>query len=81
MPATSPEAALGQILDAVGIDAARAHEARIVGTDPILPTRFLMGTAGTAVLSAVGLAAADLWKLRGGDDQIIDMNQSHMLVR
>ncbi|MBT6085454.1 MAG: CoA transferase [Rhodospirillaceae bacterium] len=74
MPATSPEAALGQILDAVGIDAARAHEARIVGTDPILPTRFLMGTAGTAVLSAVGLAAADLWKLRGGDDQIIDMD-------
>lgn len=32
--------------------------------DPILPTSFRIGEAASASLAAVGLAVADLWKLK-----------------
>ncbi|MET0681448.1 MAG: CoA transferase, partial [Burkholderiales bacterium] len=39
------------------------------GADPVLRTRYLVGTAGAAALAAVGLAADALWQLRGGRPQ------------
>src|SRR5262245_29803050 len=36
------------------------------GTDPVLPTPFRVGVAGTATVAASGLAAAELWELRTG---------------
>lgn len=70
-PAVSPTAALGQILTLAGIDPARAGEVAITGADPVLATGFMMGTAGAAAQGAVGLAAADLWRERGGEAQEI----------
>ncbi len=64
-------AALRQIIGAAGLDAAEADAVGLTGADPVLPTRFLMGTAGAAALGAVGLAAAALWRLRGGDAQTV----------
>ncbi len=34
------------------------------GSDPVFPTPYQVGTAGAAVLGAVGLAAANLWRLK-----------------
>jgi crotonobetainyl-CoA:carnitine CoA-transferase CaiB-like acyl-CoA transferase len=43
--------------------------AEITGDDPVLRTRYRVGTAGAAALGALGLAAARLWQLRGGQPQ------------
>ena len=41
----------------------------LAGRDPILPSSFAIGTAAQASLGAAGLAAAALWRLRGGEAQ------------
>jgi crotonobetainyl-CoA:carnitine CoA-transferase CaiB-like acyl-CoA transferase len=62
-----PLAALREILAAAGIEAREMPEIR--GADPVLPTPYRVGTAGAASLAALGLAAAELWELRGGRRQ------------
>jgi crotonobetainyl-CoA:carnitine CoA-transferase CaiB-like acyl-CoA transferase len=44
------------------------------GGDPVFPTPYLVGTAGAAALGAVGLAAADLWFLRTGRLQEVEVD-------
>jgi len=68
---TTPQNALRQILTAANLDPEHADDVVIAGADPVLPTAFLMGTAGAASLGAGGLAAANVWKMRGGGDQKI----------
>jgi crotonobetainyl-CoA:carnitine CoA-transferase CaiB-like acyl-CoA transferase len=46
----------------------------IVGRDPFFPTVFRAGEAAAAVLAAQALAAARLWKIRGGAPQRIEVN-------
>ncbi|MGD0431731.1 MAG: CoA transferase [Acetobacteraceae bacterium] len=67
-----PQNALRSILPAAGISADRAASVEITGgTDPILPTPFRIGVAGSATLAATGLAAANLWEMRTGRRQSI----------
>ncbi|HET6492495.1 MAG TPA: CoA transferase [Burkholderiales bacterium] len=64
--------ALRTILPIAGWPEARALEVDISGAaDPILPTPFRIGEAGSAALAAVGLAVSDLWELRTGRRQQI----------
>jgi crotonobetainyl-CoA:carnitine CoA-transferase CaiB-like acyl-CoA transferase len=50
----------------------RARDVVFTGAaDPILPTPFRIGEAGSAALAAVGLAVSDLWELRTGRRQQI----------
>jgi len=44
------------------------------GPVPPLPTRFLLGHAGAAIISAAGAAAAHLWFLRSGVRQLVNVN-------
>ncbi|MCB0193807.1 MAG: CoA transferase [Anaerolineae bacterium] len=46
----------------------------IEGHDPLLPTNYLLGTAGAAVIAATGLAASDLWQLRTGRRQTVTVS-------
>ena len=64
-----PQAALSEILAAAGLEAAAAVDIR--GEDPVLPTRYRIGTAGAAALAALGLAVGQVWELRGGRRQRI----------
>jgi crotonobetainyl-CoA:carnitine CoA-transferase CaiB-like acyl-CoA transferase len=57
-----PQAALRELLALGGLQG----EVRISGADPALRTPFRVGAAGAAALGAVGLAAAELWRLRTG---------------
>ncbi len=66
--------ALAQIMAAAGVDQATAGPAAFRGDDPVLPTPFLMGTAGAAALAAVSLSAAEIWRLRGGGEQRVAMD-------
>src|SRR5271170_7092127 len=55
-------------------DALNQHALRIVGSDPVIATRFRAGEAAAAVLAANATAAADLWCLRGGRPQRIEVD-------
>ena len=67
-----PHQALRSILPVAGWSADRADTVAFSGgTDPILPTPFRIGVAGSATLAATGLAAADLWELRTGRRQSV----------
>jgi len=46
----------------------------ISGRDPVLPTRFLLGEAAAGVHAACGLAASDLWELRTGRAQQVEVD-------
>jgi crotonobetainyl-CoA:carnitine CoA-transferase CaiB-like acyl-CoA transferase len=43
----------------------------IRGADPLLATRFRVGEAASAALAACALAAAELWRQRGGREQSV----------
>jgi crotonobetainyl-CoA:carnitine CoA-transferase CaiB-like acyl-CoA transferase len=62
--------ALRTILPVAGLDPERARAVEFTGgLDPILPTSFKIGETAAACLGAIGLAASDLWELRGGKKQ------------
>jgi crotonobetainyl-CoA:carnitine CoA-transferase CaiB-like acyl-CoA transferase len=76
--------ALRTIMPVAGWPEERAREVEISGgTDPVLPTPFRIGAAGAAALAATGLAAADLWELRGGRRQevAVDLRQAVASLR
>ncbi|NBS59347.1 MAG: CoA transferase [Betaproteobacteria bacterium] len=69
-----PHAALNELVALAGLPAA---DAQITGDDPVIPTQYRVGAAGAAALAATGLAAADLWTLRGGKPQPVSVNLRH----
>jgi crotonobetainyl-CoA:carnitine CoA-transferase CaiB-like acyl-CoA transferase len=76
--------ALRTIMPIAGWPEERAREVEITGgADPVLPTPFRIGAAGAAALAATGLAAADLWELRGGRRQevAVDLRQAVASLR
>jgi crotonobetainyl-CoA:carnitine CoA-transferase CaiB-like acyl-CoA transferase len=76
--------ALRTIMPIAGWPKERAREVEITGgADPVLPTPFRIGAAGAAALAATGLAAADLWELRGGRRQevSVDLRQAVASLR
>src|SRR3989442_13463594 len=48
-----------------GEDPAALDSTRLTGGDPVLPSNFKIATAATASIAAAGVAAAELWRLRG----------------
>lgn len=67
-------AALGEILDAADCARPEAGQVAFSGADPVLPVRYRLGTAGAASLAAVGLAASNLWQLRTGRGQRVEVD-------
>lgn len=70
-----PQAALSEILAAARFDA--PGMAAIAGEDPVLPVRYRIGSAGAAALAALGLAVDEVWELRGGARQRVDVDLRH----
>ena len=67
--------ALSTILSTVGWETGRAAEIGVSKeVDPILPTPFRIGETAAASLSAVGLAVADLWELKTGRRQEVEVD-------
>ncbi len=83
MTVQNPQDALRGILDTAGFDAIPAGHVAFTGADPVLPSNFLIGTAGAASIAACGLAAADLWELRTGrrQDVGVDVRTAAMAMR
>lgn len=73
-----PKAALRSILPVVGLPADAADTVTFTGgTDPVLPTPFRVGVAGSATVAATGLAVSDLWELRTGRKQSVGVDLRH----
>jgi hypothetical protein len=68
--------ALQDILRQSGRPLRETDNVAITGQDPVLPTNFLLGTAGAAVIAANGLAAADIWELRSGKRQDVTLDMA-----
>jgi crotonobetainyl-CoA:carnitine CoA-transferase CaiB-like acyl-CoA transferase len=67
--------ALRTILSVAGWSDERAREVKLDGVaDPILPTPFRIGETSAAALAAIGLAVSDLWALRTGRRQQIELD-------
>ncbi len=64
--------------------AAQSREAlssvRLTGADPVLPSSFAVGTAAQASIAASALAAAELWRLRGGRHQVVSVDMRHAAI-
>jgi crotonobetainyl-CoA:carnitine CoA-transferase CaiB-like acyl-CoA transferase len=76
--------ALRSIMPIAGWPEERARSVEITGgADPVLPTPFRIGETSAAALAATGLAAADLWELRGGRRQevAVDLRQATASLR
>ena len=46
----------------------------IFGDDPILPSPFLIGEAGAAIIAAIGYISSELWTLKNNRTQTIDVS-------
>ena len=66
--------ALKELLALAGQGVAPEVPVEFTGGDPVFPTPYLVGTAGAAVLAAVGTAAARLWFLKTGRIQNVTMD-------
>jgi crotonobetainyl-CoA:carnitine CoA-transferase CaiB-like acyl-CoA transferase len=80
---TDAATALRDILTTVNRPLADTDACEILGQDPVLPTHFRIGTAASAALTAVGLAAADIWETRTGKRQkvTVDTRTAALVMR
>ena len=74
----TPEEAVKRLWEISGGCNKALNNLTILGSDPILPTVFKVGTAASATIGAASLAAAELWKSRTGRTQnvTIDMRNA-----
>lgn len=69
-----PKTVLNDLLKLAARDPNLADHVTIEGHDPLLPTNYLLGAAGAAVIAATGVAASDLWQLRTGRQQNVTVS-------
>jgi crotonobetainyl-CoA:carnitine CoA-transferase CaiB-like acyl-CoA transferase len=77
---TTPAAALSDLWRSAGLAPDALDHARLSGADPVLPSSFHLGTAATAVIGAVGLAAAEIHRRRTGRAQAVSVEMRHALT-
>ena len=67
-------AALDELLDIGNLPRSAGERVTITGDDPVLPTRYRIGTAGAGVLAATGVAASELWRIKTGRTQAVTVD-------
>ena len=72
-----PHAALAQLWGLVGLGPESLRWVAIDGRDPALPSTYRVGTAAVSTIAATALAASELWLLRGGSRQDVQVNMDH----
>ncbi len=83
MPAPDPKNVLAGLWRGAGCDDAALSQVQFTGIEPVLPSSFAVGTAAQATIAASALAAAELWRLRGGrrQDVGVDMRRAAIEFR
>src|SRR6202140_1502954 len=73
-------AALAQLWQAASQPAEALSHIRLAGAEPVLPSSFAVGTAAQASIAASALAAAELWHLRCGRQQLVTVDMRHAAI-
>jgi crotonobetainyl-CoA:carnitine CoA-transferase CaiB-like acyl-CoA transferase len=73
MAALDPADVLIELWRDAGHDAETLEDVAFTGNEPVLPSSFAVGTAAQASIGAAALAAAELWRLRGGRRQQVSV--------
>jgi crotonobetainyl-CoA:carnitine CoA-transferase CaiB-like acyl-CoA transferase len=76
----SPREILEAIWTAAGGDPSALNAVTLTGEEPQLPSSFRVAAAAQASIAAAGLAAAQVWKLRGGQSQGVAVDMRHAVV-
>src|SRR5436305_5969975 len=76
----SPGEILKDIWTSVGGEAAALERVRLTGEEPQIPSSFRVAVAGQTTIAVAGLAAAEIWKLRGGKAQDVAVDMRHAVV-
>ena len=66
---------LRELMQAVGRALPEEDELEIVSGDPIYDTRLALGRAAADIAAAVGVLAADLWRMRSGESQRVRVDE------
>jgi crotonobetainyl-CoA:carnitine CoA-transferase CaiB-like acyl-CoA transferase len=76
----SPNDMLAGLWTLAGGGTAALDAVTLTGEEPQLPSSFRVAAAAQTSIAAAGLAAAEIWKLRSGQDQKIAVDMRHAVV-
>src|SRR5213078_1967661 len=76
----SPREILADLWMLAGGDAAALETVALAGEESQLPSSFRIAAAAQASVAAAGLAAAQIWKLRSGEQQNVSVDMRHAVV-
>jgi len=76
----TPAAVLAEIWQLAGLPPAALDQVRLTGAEPVLPSSFRVGAAAQGTIAAAGLAAAELWRRRGGRAQAVGVDMRHAAI-
>lgn len=73
-PARETKSAIDEVLDVRGLGTPDADGLAVTGADPVFSTQFKIGETCAAVLGGVGTAVSDIWELKTGRRQAVEIN-------
>ncbi|MCP3391059.1 CoA transferase [Bradyrhizobium sp. CCGB12] len=76
----SPADILSDIWTSAGGEPAALARVRLTGEEPQIPSSFRVAIAGQTTIAAAGLAAAEIWRLRGGEAQDVSVDLRHAVA-
>src|SRR5207245_2556022 len=80
LPMQTPREILSDLWTLAGGAPAALDAVKLTGEEPQLPSSFRVGAAAQASIAASVLAAAEIWKLRGGEAQGVAVDMAHAVV-
>ena len=66
--------AIDELMAVRGLPMPNKEEIKISGSDPVLETNFRLAETASAAIAAVGVAINDLWELKTGRRQLVEIN-------
>jgi crotonobetainyl-CoA:carnitine CoA-transferase CaiB-like acyl-CoA transferase len=76
----SPKQILADLWTLAGGEPSALDAVTLTGEEPQLPSSFRVAAAAQTSIAAAALAAAEIWKLRSGQDQKIAVDMRHAVV-
>jgi crotonobetainyl-CoA:carnitine CoA-transferase CaiB-like acyl-CoA transferase len=71
---------LAALWSAAGLPADALDDVVLTGVDPVLPSSFAVGSVAQVTIAASALAAATVWRLRGGRRQLVSVDMRHAAI-
>jgi crotonobetainyl-CoA:carnitine CoA-transferase CaiB-like acyl-CoA transferase len=75
-----PRAILADIWTSIGGNLSSLDMVTLTGDEPMVPSSFRVAAAAQVTIAAAGLAAAEIWKLRGGQAQDVAVDMRHAVA-